>query len=315
MISACTREGNVENFGVWSMKSAGVLRPSVVRGEKSSKVLRLAAAAILLAGLTACDSFSGPGGWFGSSGDDDFDDTPAETIYNEGLTAIDGGQFPTAQKKFATLEKQYPYSEWTKKGLMLSTYTHYSSREYTDAISAGRRFLQLYPSDKDANYALYLIGMSYYNQIPDVGRDQERSEKALAAFDELISRYPDSEYVPDAKKRVMVARDQLAAKEMDVGRYYLKQRNYTGGINRFREVLVKYQTTRHTEEALARIAEAYLALGIVDEAQTAGAVLGHNFPESQWYKDTYVLLNSRGLEPRENAGSWISRAFRSVIGG
>lgn len=295
--------------------SVDVLRPSQGRIGKSSVFLRLAAAAFVVFGLTACDSFSGPGGLFGSAQEDDFDDTPAETIYNEGLSATNEGQYGTAQKKFATLEKQYPYSEWTKKGLMLSTFAHYSAREYTETIANGRRFLQLYPSDKDANYALYLVGMSYYNQIPDVGRDQERSEKALAAFDELISRYPDSEYVPDAKKRSLVARDQLAAKEMDVGRYYLEQRNYTGGINRFREVLVKYQTTRHTEEALARIAEAYMALGIIDEAQTAGAVLGHNFPESQWYKDTYVLLTSRGLQPRENTGSWISRAFKTILGG
>jgi outer membrane protein assembly factor BamD len=297
------------------MMSADVLRPSEGRALISGKVVRLGAAGLLLLGLTACDSFSGPGGWFGSSADDGYVDTPAETLYNEGLTSLNGGELASAKKSFATLDKQYPYSEYTKKGLMLTTFAHYSSREYTDAISSGKRFLQLYPSDKDANYALYLVGMSYYNQIPDVGRDQDRAEKALAAFDELISRYPQSEYVPDAKRRALIARDQLAAKEMDVGRYYLKQRNYTGGINRFREVLVKYQTTRHTEEALARLAEAYLSLGIVDEAQTAGAVLGNNFPESQWYKDTFTLLTSRGLAPRENTGSWISKAFRAVLGG
>ncbi len=270
---------------------------------------RVALAAVLALSLAGCES--GVGSWFGSSSDDGFDDTPAETLYNEGLSNLNGGQYASAVKNFETLDKQYPYSEWTKKGLMLTTFANYSNKQYSDAIASGRRYLQLYPSDKDANYALYLVGMSYYNQIPDVGRDQERSEKALAAFEELISRYPDSEYVPDAKKRAMVARDQLAAKEMDVGRYYLQQRNYTGAVNRFREVLVKYQTTRHSEEALARLAEAYMSLGIVDEAQTAGAVLGQNFPDSQWYKDTFVLLQSRGLAPRENAGSWISRAFKS----
>jgi outer membrane protein assembly factor BamD len=296
------------------MKSADRVRASRDRAVVSS-VSRVIMAAGLVIGLTACDSISGPGSWFGSSAEEEFDNTPAETLYNQGLSGVNEGDYSSAKKNFATLDKQYPYSEYTKKGLMLTTYAHYSSREYTDAIASGRRFLQLYPSDKDANYALYLVGMSYYNQIPDIGRDQDRAEKALSAFDELVSRYPQSEYVPDAKKKAIVARDQLAAKEMEVGRFYLKQRNYTGGLNRFREVLVKYQTTRHTEEALARIAEAYLAMGIVDEAQTAGAVLGHNFPESQWYKDTFTLLQSRGLEPRENTGSWISRAFRSVVGG
>jgi outer membrane protein assembly factor BamD len=303
--------------GFEEMSSAGALRPSEDRLGSTGRWARLAAAAILALSLGGCDSFSGPTSWFGGGDaeDADFVDTPAETLFNEGLSAFNGNDYGAAKKSFSVLEKQYPYSEWTKKGLMLTTASQYYSREYADAIGSGRRYLQLYPADKDANYALYLIGMSYYNQIPDIGRDQERSEKALAAFDELITRYPDSEYVPDAKRKVLVARDQLAAKEMSVGRYYLNQRNYTGAVNRFREVLVKYQTTRHSEEALARLAEAYLSLGVVDEAQTAGAVLGNNFPESEWYKDTFKLLQSRGLEPRENTGSWISRAFRSLIGG
>jgi outer membrane protein assembly factor BamD len=297
------------------MKSADASRPTWGSALFGARLMRLAAVVTVAMGLTACESFSGPGGWFSSAKEEEFDETPAEQLYNQGLSKIEEKDFQAAQKEFATLDKQYPYSEYTKKGLMLTVYSNYSSRQYSDAIANGRRYLQLYPSDKDANYALYLVGMSYFKQIPDVGRDQDRSEKALAAFEELISRYPDSEYVPDARRRLLVARDQLAAKEMEVGRFYLNQRNYTGAINRFREVLVKYQTTRHTEEALARIAEAYLALGIVDEAQTAGAVLGHNFPESEWYKDTFALLKSRGLEPRENSGSWISRTFRAVIGG
>jgi TolA-binding protein len=165
---------------VLAMKSADVLRLSEDRGVMSRISVRIALAAALAVSLTACDSFSGPGGWFGSSADDGFVDTPAETLYNEGLTSLNGGEYASAKKSFATLDKQYPYSEYTKKGLMLTTFAQYSSREYTDAISSGRRFLQLYPSDKDANYALYLVGMSYYNQIPDVGRDQDRAEKALS---------------------------------------------------------------------------------------------------------------------------------------
>jgi outer membrane protein assembly factor BamD len=156
------------------------------------------------------------------------------------------------------------------------------------------------------------MAMSNYNQIPDVTRDQERSEKAIAALQELVDRYPKSEYVADAKAKIAVAKDQLAAKEMEVGRFYLTQRNYTAAINRFRSVVAKYQTTRHVEEALERLTEGYLALGIAAEAQTAAAVLGHNFPDSPWYKDAFALLQSGGLAPREDTGSWISRAFKNL---
>jgi len=156
------------------------------------------------------------------------------------------------------------------------------------------------------------MASSYYNQIPDVTRDQEQTERAVVALQELIDRYPKSEYVADARYKIQVTKDQLAGKEMEVGRFYLQRRNYTAAINRFRDVVSKYQTTRHVEEALMRLSEAYMALGIVNEAQTAAAVLGHNFPGSQWYKDSYTLLRSGGLEPREDAGSWISRAFKGV---
>jgi outer membrane protein assembly factor BamD len=273
-------------------------------------------ASLLAISLAGCDSGSGLGSFFSSKEKDDPDfDRPPETLYNEGLTQLGDRDYSEATKKFGKLEKYYPYSEYTKKSLILTTYAKYDQGDYSEAIASGRRFVQLYPSDKDTPYAMYLVGMSYFNQIPDITRDQERAEKALAAFDELLQRYPDSEYANDARTRVMVARDQLAGKEMEVGRFYLEQRNYTGAINRFREVLIKYQTTRHTEESLARLAEAYLSMGIADEAQTAGAVLGHNFPDSQWYKQTFALLKSGGLEPRENTNSWISKAVKAIIGG
>lgn len=237
-------------------------------------------------------------------------DEPAEALYNDGLARLQNNNYDGAARKFAELDKQYPYTSWSKRSLLLQTYANYENRNYEDAIQNGRRFVQLYPAEKDAAYAQYLVGMSYFNQMPDVTRDQERAARALLAMDELVNKYPQSEYVPDARQRVAVARDQLAAKEMDVGRYYLQRRNYPGAVNRFREVLTKYQTTRHTEEALMRTTEAYMAMGIVPEAQTAAAVLGHNFPDSQWYKDSYALLQSGGVEPRENQDSWISRAFR-----
>jgi outer membrane protein assembly factor BamD len=179
---------------------------------------------------------------------------------------------------------------------------------------AGNRYISLYPSTAETPYALYLVGMSMYNQIPDISRDQDRAEQTVKVFNDLIQKFPKSEYAEEAKYKLMVARDQLAGKEMSVGRFYMARKNYTAGINRFREVLFKYQTTRHAEEALYRLTEAYYALGIVNEAQTAAAVLGHNFPDSQWYKDAYSLLQKGGVEPQVSQGSWITRAFRGVTG-
>lgn len=279
-----------------------------------AQVKRFSVAAVLALSVSACETVAdyNPLNLFNEKGpkSDLGPDQPAEVLFNDGLGRLEKKQYDGAAKKFAELDKQYPYSNWSRKALILTTFAHYESRDYDDAIASGRRFVQLYPADADAAYAQYLVGMSYYNQIPDVTRDQDRTERALIALDEVSRKWPTSEYANDAKQRVMVARDQLAGKEMDVGRYYLKQRNFTGAVNRFREVLVRYQTTRHVEEALMRITEAYMALGIVPEAQTAAAVLGHNFPESPWYKNAFDLLQSGGTEPRENQGSWISKQFR-----
>ncbi|HEX2137065.1 MAG TPA: outer membrane protein assembly factor BamD [Microvirga sp.] len=237
---------------------------------------------------------------------------PAEQIYNDGLARIQKGDHSGAARKFGELEKQYPSSEWSRKALIMTAYAGYEGKAYDDSINAARRYLQQHPTTPDAAYAQYLLAMSYYNQIPDVTRDQERSERALAALQDLVDRYPKSEYAADARRRITVARDQLAGKEMEVGRFYLSKRNYTGAINRFRAVVSNYQTTRHVEEALQRLTEAYLAMGIVNEAQTAAAVLGHNFPDSVWYKESYALLTRGGVQPYENSESWISRAFRGV---
>jgi outer membrane protein assembly factor BamD len=274
-------------------------------------LVRVLAVAVVAVPLAACETISSINPFASAKATSDLQkEEPAEVLFNDGLARLQSKNFDGAARKFAELDKQYPYTNWSKRSLLLQTFSNYENRNYEDTIANGRRFVQLYPADKDAAYAQYLVGMSYFNQMPDVSRDQERAQRALLAMDELINKWPQSEYVPDARQRVSVARDQLAAKEMDVGRYYLEQRNYTGAVNRFREVLTRYQTTRHTEEALMRITEAYMSLGIVPEAQTAAAVLGHNFPDSQWYKDAYKLLQTGGVEPRENEGSWISRAFR-----
>jgi outer membrane protein assembly factor BamD len=237
---------------------------------------------------------------------------PAEEIYNDGLARVQKGDFDGAAKKFSSLDKQYPYTDWARKGLIMEAYANYEGGFYEESITASRRYLQSYPNTSDAAYAQYLMASSYYDQIPDITRDQEKSERAILALQELIQRYPTSEYVPDAKKKIQVASDQLAGKEMEVGRFYLQKRNYAGAINRFRNVVSRYQTTRHVEEALQRLAESYMAMGIVSEAQTAAAVLGHNFPDSPWYKDAYALLTKGGVEPREDSQSWISKAFRGV---
>jgi outer membrane protein assembly factor BamD len=263
---------------------------------------------LLAASLGGCSSFS----LFGSK-DDTPPDEPADRLYNEGLFYLNSKERPKeAVKKFEEVDRQHPYSEWARKSQIMSAYAYYQSGEYDDCITAAKRYITLHPGSPDAAYAQYLIGASYFDQIPDITRDQERTDKALSALDEVIRKFPTSEYANSAKQKIQVARDQLAGKEMQVGRYYLDKKDYTGAINRFKVVVTKYQTTRHVEEALERLTEAYMALGIVEEAQTAAAVLGHNFPDSTWYKHAYTLVKTGGVEPSENKGSWISKAFRKI---
>jgi outer membrane protein assembly factor BamD len=288
---------------------------SFAKAFEGARAARQALALIVCGvGLTGCDTLSAlnPFGGGEKYRMEIVPEVPAEQLYNQGLARLQNRDFEGAAKKFGDLDKQYPYSEWSRKALIMTTYSNFEGGAFPEAVNNAKRYLQLHPASKDAAYAQYLMAMSYYNQVPDVTRDQEQTERAVVALQELIDRYPKSEYVQDARHKIQVTRDQLAGKEMEVGRYYLQRRNYTAAINRFRDVVAKYQTTRHVEEALMRLAEAYMALGIVGEAQTAAAVLGHNFPDSQWYKDAFVLLQSGGLAPREDAGSWISRAFRGV---
>lgn len=233
-------------------------------------------------------------------------------LFNEGLALRNDGRLRDAGEKFSEIDKRYPYSEYAKKSLINLAYINFTLGRYPETIAAGRRFTTLYPNDPDAAYALYLIGQSYFRQMPDVTRDQQTTERALAAFAELVQRFPDSEYTNDARARIRAADDQLAGKEMEVGRYYLKRRNYVAAINRFKMVVINYQTTRHVEEALFRLTESYYALGVTREAQTAAAVLGHNFPDSEWYKNAYSLLKEGGYSPSEDSGSWISRAFKGI---
>jgi outer membrane protein assembly factor BamD len=245
--------------------------------------------------------------------DDKFVDEPADKLYNEGLFLMNQDKDTKgAAKKFEEVDRQHPYSEWARKSLLMSAYAYYQAGDYDNCIGSATRYVTLHPGSQDAAYAQYLIAASHYDQIPDISRDQGRTEKAIAALEEVIRKYPTSEYANTAKQKLEGARDQLAGKEMDVGRYYMSKRDYAAAINRFKTVVTRYQTTRHVEEALARLTEAYMAIGIVGEAQTAAAVLGHNFPDSRWYKDAYNLVKSGGLEPAENKGSWISKSFKKL---
>ena len=266
-------------------------------------IARVVALALLAPALVGC-------GWW--NWQETFDE-PADKLYNEGLYLLNAKKdLRTAAKRFEEVDRQHPYSEWARKSLIMTAYTYYQAGMYEESITASRRYIQLHPGSPDAAYAQFLIGSSYFDQIRDVTRDQDRTERAMAAFDEVIRKYPSSEYAVSAKRRIDVGRDNLAAREMMIGRYYMDRRDYAGAINRFKIVVTRYQTTRHVEEALLRLTEAYLSLGIVGEAQTSAAVLGHNFPESRWYKDAYALVQRRGLTPSENRGSWISQAFKKI---
>ena len=248
-----------------------------------------------------------------ASKEDAFVEEPADKLYNEGLYLMNNNKDPkAASKKFEEVDRQHPYSDWARKSLLMSAYAFYQAGDYDGCIGASTRYITLHPGSPDAAYAQYLMAASHYDQIPDISRDQGRTEKAIASLEEVVRKYPTSEYANSAKKKLEGARDQLAGKEMSVGRYYMERREYTAAINRFKTVVTQYQTTRHVEEALARLTEGYLAIGIVGEAQTAAAVLGHNFPDSPWYKDAYNLVKSGGLEPSENKGSYISRAFKRI---
>lgn len=268
----------------------------------------LAAALMLVAALMlgACRSSE-------VSSSDFVDDVePPGVLYNQALASMEAGNLGRALKRLETLDRQHPYSEYSRKALILQTFITYRQGQYPDAAALGERYVALYPGDEDAAYAQYLVGMSHFRQMPDVTRDQTETGKAFNAFQKVVEQYPDSEYVTDSRNKMLVVRDQLAGKEMFNGRYYLERREYLAAINRFRYVVENFETTRHVEEALARLTEAYFALGLAGEAETAAAVLGHNFPDSAWYADSVTLLRTGGLEPRENPKSWLAGIGRKL---
>jgi outer membrane protein assembly factor BamD len=281
------------------------LRGSEKSGHRLRALAGWLALALVIAPAMGCSYFN--------KDDDLIPDTPADKLYNEGLFLLNNRQdYKEAAKKFDEVDRQNPYSDWARKALLMSAYSYYQDKQYTECINSAQRYVTLHPGSPDAAYAQYLIGSSYYDQILDVSRDQARADKAITSLEEVVRKYPESEYATAAKKKIDMARDQLAGKEMEVGRFYMNKRDFIGAINRFKVVVTQYQTTRHVEEALERLTEAYISLGIIDEAQTAAAVLGHNFPDSTWYKDAYQLVKNAGGEPNENKESWMSKAFKKV---
>jgi outer membrane protein assembly factor BamD len=246
-------------------------------------------------------------------------DRPVEELYNQAMDKFIDSDYAGAAKDFDEVDRQHPYSVWATKAQLMSAYSLYQSNKYDEATVALDRFIQLHPGNRDTAYAYYLKALCYYIQITDVGRDQKMTEQALKALDEVVRRFPDSKYARDARLKIDLTRDHLAGKEMTIGRYYERQGQYLAAINRFRRVIDTYQTTTHVPEALHRLTECYLALGIVDEARSAAAVLGHNYPGSEWYQDSYALLTgipvgvAANTTDEPSSKSWITRVIGSLF--
>ena len=225
----------------------------------------------------------------------DIPDTPVDELYNNALDTLNAGNTRQAAKLFDEVERQHPYSTWATQAQLMSAYSYYLIDSYDDAIPALERFIDLHPGNRGAAYAYYLRALCYYEQIADVSRDQGNTEEAQRALSDVIARFPNTPYARDATLKLDLVRDHLAGKEMAVGRYYVERGQYLAGINRFKNVIDQYQTTTHVPEALERLTEAYVALGIYDEAERTASVLGYNYPGSDWYQDAYNLLTSKGI--------------------
>jgi len=218
---------------------------------------------------------------------------PVETMYRNAAAALDAGNFVEAARKFDDVDRQYPYSQWATRAQLMAGYAHYRALRYDEAVLALDRFLELHPGDDNVAYGTYLRALCYYEQITDVRRDQRMTQMALENLKRVVERFPETKYARDALLKIDLTQDHLAGKEMEIGRYYLVRKQYQAAINRFQHVVDDFQTTTHVPEALHRLTEAYLALGILPEAQKTAAILGYNYPESRWYKDTYKLMGGK----------------------
>jgi len=252
----------------------------------------------------------------GGSDETPVEDLSAREIFEKAEFELEGKRgAKEAARLFGEVERLYPYSEYAKRALIMQTFAYHRDRDYENSRSTAQRYIDFYPASEDAAYAQYLLALSYYDQIDEIGRDQELTLQALRALRTVIERYPESGYARSAAMKFDLAFDHLAGKEMEVGRYYLKRGHYAAAINRFRVVVEEFETTSHTAEALHRLVESYLSLGLADEAQTAAAILGHNFQSSEFYEDSYRLLAGEGLEPDVRGNHWLARVYRQTIKG
>lgn len=239
----------------------------------------------------------------------------AAEIFERGEYELERGKPDDAAIFFGEIERLYPYSDFAKRALIMQVYSYHKDRDYPNSRASAQRFIDFYPASDDAAYAQYLLALSYYDQIDEIGRDQGLTFQALQALRAVIEQYPDTEYARSSILKFDLAFDHLSAKEMEIGRYYLKRKHYAAAINRFRIVVEDFQTTSHTAEALHRLVEAYLALGLTDEAQTAGAILGHNYQSTEWYQDSFALLTGQGLSATTAGNNWLSSIYRQVLRG
>ncbi|HEY0106027.1 MAG TPA: outer membrane protein assembly factor BamD [Rhizomicrobium sp.] len=280
-------------------------------GRKAVLGLFVAAAAL---GLCGCDTLNN---FLGKGTDQDkppeYIERPVNQIYNDAWKKIDNEDWVGAAKQFDEVERQHPYSIWARRAMLMSGFCYYRANHYTEAIATADSYIQLHPGSKEVAYAFYLKAVSLYDQIVDVGRDQSNTEDALTALQDVVQRFPDTEYARDATLKIDLTLDHLAGKEMAIGRYYLRQGDYIGAINRFRAVVEQYQKTSQVTEALERLTEAYYAMGLYNEAKSAAAVLGANYPGSPWYQDAYKLLTEHGMKPTMDDRSWLSKTFGRIL--
>lgn len=278
-------------------------------GDWTGAVRQVLCTALLAGSLAACGGQS-------AQKDVQLDSLPPDEVFKRGELTLETAKKPgDSLRYFQEVERLYPYTEWAKRGLIMQAFVLHKSKEYDLAREAAQRYLDFYPGDEDAAYAQYLMALSYYDEIDEVGRDQGLTFLALQSLRTVIEQYPDSEYAKSAMLKFDLAFDHLAAKEMEIGRYYLKRKNYAAAINRFKTVVQDFQTTTHTAEALHRLVEAYLALGFKDEAQTAAAILGYNYQSSPFYQDSFALLKGQGLAPEAKGSNWLAAIYRQMVKG
>jgi len=277
--------------------------------------MRAAFAGLAMIGLGGCGSLFGSDDETNNVNKDaaSYQERSVEAIYVDGWRMINMGNWEGCAQQFNEVDRQHPYSVWARRAMLISAFCSYQANAYPAAIATADNYISLHPGSREVAYAFYIKAISLYEQIVDVGRDQSNTEGALVALQDVVQRFPDTEYARDATLKIDLTNDHLAGKEMAVGRYYLTRGDYIGAINRFRTVVDQYQTTPQIAEALQRLTEAYYSLGLNSEAQTAAAVLGRNYPGSGWYQSAYNILRGRNLKPMEDRGSWISQAFRKVL--